>query len=89
MDLGPCDDQPLLSEGEAPTDTLDGICREDRYATLVVSVEMRPVVRIARLDEHPDDDSEKSADLGHHPILVRLVGHLKSELRFSYIINPS
>jgi hypothetical protein len=28
-------------------------------------MEVRPVVRAARLHEHPDDDSEEPTDLGH------------------------
>jgi hypothetical protein len=32
-------------------------------------VKVRSVVRSARLDEHPDDDTEEAADLGHLAML--------------------
>ncbi len=78
MNLGPCDDQTLLPDRETSTYSLDRIGCEDRDTTLIVSMEVGPVVRAAGFDEHPDDDSKESADLRHDCIFGAPLGHLKS-----------
>ena len=58
-------DEPLLCPWQVTADRLDGIDSEDGGRILVVRMEVRPMVRCARLGEHPDDDPVEPRNLRH------------------------
>jgi hypothetical protein len=55
----------VLGARKLPGEQLDPVNRVDTYVLLVVSMEVRPVVRLASLDEHADHDAEEARDLWH------------------------
>jgi len=65
MEFSPRLDEPALPLGKLPSQNLDRINRIDRHELLIVGMEVRSMVRIARLDKHPNDDSEEAADFRH------------------------
>ncbi len=65
MDFSPRFDQSLLCPWQASSDAFDRINRKDRGCALVVRMEMRPVMRRPRLDEHANHDAEEPRQLGH------------------------
>jgi len=65
MNLGPRFDETLLGPRQVATYALDGVNREHRCRILIVGVKVRSVVWYADLNEHSNDDSEKSGDLRH------------------------
>jgi hypothetical protein len=65
MNLRPGFDQTLLGLRQAATEALDRIDCKDRGLILIVRVKMRPVVWLAHLDEHANDDSEEPRELRH------------------------
>lgn len=68
MDLRPCEHEPFLTPREEAGDSLQLVDGKDGGFALGVRVEVRPVVRRAGLHEHPDDNSEESADLWHRAV---------------------
>lgn len=62
--------QLSLAPGERTRHYLDRINAVDRYIILVVSVEMRAMMRCASFPVHADDDTEETADLWYEGILA-------------------
>lgn len=54
MDLGPSFHKSLLRPGQAASQRLDGVDREDRSLILIVRVEMGAMMLAARFHEHPE-----------------------------------
>ena len=65
MNFGPGNRQALLAGRQQTRHGLDRLDAENSDSVLVIGVEVRPMMRSTRLDEHPDDDSKKAADFGH------------------------
>jgi hypothetical protein len=65
MDFHPGSDEPFLRLGQGAAKTLDRVNGENGRMFLVIRVEMGPMVRLAGLDVHSDDDSEKSREFRH------------------------
>ena len=74
MNFRPRLDQPLLGSRETAAETFNRVECEDRRLFLVVSMEMRPVMRTTGLDEHPNHDAKKPGEFGHRCKVLRFVG---------------
>jgi hypothetical protein len=59
VNLRPGFDQPSLGLRQPPTQALDGVEREDGGVLLIVRMEMRPMMWVTRLYEHPNGDPEE------------------------------
>jgi hypothetical protein len=59
VNLRPGLNQPLLRLWQAASQAVDRVHGKDRGLILVVRVEMGAMMWDARLNKHPDDDSEK------------------------------
>ena len=70
MNLRPGFDQALLGLRHAAAEALDRVDCKDRSLILIIRVKMRPVVRLAYLDEHANDDSEEPRELRHQANLA-------------------
>lgn len=73
MDLHPGCDEAFLRLRQAAAKALDGVDGEDGRVLLVVRMEMRPMVRFAGFDVHPDNDPEEAREFRH-----RLYGSTRS-----------
>lgn len=63
MNLRPCRDEPLLRCGQSAAQTLNCVDRIHRGLILVIRVEVRTMMRLTCLDEHPNDDAKKACAL--------------------------
>jgi hypothetical protein len=69
VQLSPSLDKPSLRAWQLPGQKLDRVDTEHSYMLLIVSVEVRRVVRLADLHKHADDDPEEAAEFGHDRLL--------------------
>jgi hypothetical protein len=60
VNLRPGFDQPPLGLRQLPTQALERVEREDGRVVLIVRVEMRAMMWVTRLNEHPNNDPEES-----------------------------
>jgi hypothetical protein len=75
LQLGPMNlhsgfNQALLGLRQSAAEAVERVDREDGGLILIVRVEMRPMMRLAGLDEHANDDSEESREFRHSPTLA-------------------
>jgi hypothetical protein len=89
MDLAPCFDEPLLLSGKRAADEFERVDGENGRRVLVVRVKVRPVMRAAGLDEHPDYDPEEPGEFWHTVPHHLVQAALRRPLRMSRERRPS
>ena len=70
MHFGPSFNQAPLPAGKRAGNHLDGLDGKDPYFLLIVGMKVRDVMLCTYLREHPYDDAEESAYLGHQRIVT-------------------
>ena len=70
VQFGPGFDESPLASGKRTRHCLDWIDAVDRYVILIVSVEMRTVMRCASLPVRTNNDTEETAEFRHASILA-------------------
>jgi hypothetical protein len=65
VNLGPSFDEPLLSLRQPASEAFNRVDGKHRGLLLLVRVEMRPMVRLAEFDEHPNHDAEEPRQFRH------------------------
>jgi hypothetical protein len=70
VQLGPCLHEAPLSQREFTRENIHRVNADNGHLILIISMEMRDVVRRAGLGEHTDYDAEESAEFRHKDILA-------------------